>query len=297
MADRIKQGFQTELIELEVFDLHQTRRVFSQSLRGRKYIQILSSIKEVGLIEAPVVSPLGNGNGYLLLDGHLRLAALKELGIERVSCLVATEDEAYTYNKYINKLSAIQEHRMIVKAIEAGVSEEKLAAALNLELRTIRNKKYLLAGVSSEVVELLKDKPVPEPVFRVLKRMKAARQLTVAMLMNDQNKFSSTYAKALLNGTPTDQLIAKGKPTQGNPAILARQARLEEESLALSQEVCSLKEQYGIDMVDFISIQSYLKRLLGNEEVTTYLQKYHEAIFEKFKEMVELDLFKFKGIT
>ena len=95
--------------------------------------------REVGLIEAPVVAPFKKEKGYPLLDGHLRIMALKELGVERVSCLISSDDETYTYNKYINRLSAIQEHRMIVKAVQSGVSEEKLARALNLEISTIRN--------------------------------------------------------------------------------------------------------------------------------------------------------------
>lgn len=74
---------------------------------------------------------------------------MKELGMERVSCLISTDDVTYTCNKYINRLSAIQEHRMIVKAMQSGVSEEKLARALNLDIRTIRNKRYLLEAVES----------------------------------------------------------------------------------------------------------------------------------------------------
>jgi hypothetical protein len=42
--------------------------------------------------------------------------------------------------------------------------------------------------------------------------MKAPRQITAAMLMNDQSKFNSNYAKALLEATPTQQIINKGKP-------------------------------------------------------------------------------------
>jgi hypothetical protein len=33
-------------------------------------------------------------------------------------CLIATDDEGYTYNNRINRLAIIQEHRMILKAIE-----------------------------------------------------------------------------------------------------------------------------------------------------------------------------------
>ena len=296
MANIIKQGFQEKLIELGVEELLTTKSISIHAMKCRKYGQVLSSIREVGLIEAPVVAPLKKGKGYLLLDGHLRIMALKELGVERVSCLISTDDETYTYNKYINRLSAIQEHRMIMKAVQSGVSEEKLARALNLDISTIRNKKCLLEGICPEAVELLKDKSVPEPVFRVLKKMKAPRQINAAMLMNDQNKFTSSYAKALLDATPANQLVNKGKPKKETPAILARQARLEEESLALSREIGSLKEQYGTAMIDMTSMQAYLKSMLGNEAVAKYIREFHGPIHDKFKQIAELDFFRLKNM-
>ena len=296
MANIIKQGFQEKLVELVVEELLPTKSISICARKCRKYAQVLSSIREVGLIEAPVVAPLKKGKGYLLLDGHLRIMALKELGVERVACLISTDDETYTYNKYINRLSAIQEHRMIVKAVQSGVSEEKLARVLNLDIGTIRNKKNLLEGICPEAVELLKDKAVPEPVFRVLRKMKAPRQINAAMLMNDQNKFNCNYAKALLDATPANQLVNKGKPKKETPAILARQARLEEESLALSREIGSLKEQYGTAMIDMTSMQAYLKSILGNETVAKYLRELHGPTYDKFKHIAELDFFRLKNM-
>jgi ParB-like chromosome segregation protein Spo0J len=281
MANKIKQGFQEKLIELAVEELFPTKTISITARKCRKYSQVLSSIREVGLIEAPVVAPFKKEKGYLLLDGHVRIMALKELGVERVFCLISTDDETYTYNKYINRLTAIQEHHMIVKAVQSGVSEEKLARALNLDIGTIRNKKNLLEGICPEAVELLKDKAVPEPVFKVLRKMQAPRQVIVAMLMNDQNKFNSNYAKALLEATPSHQLVNRGKPKKETPAILARQARLEEESLALSTEIGSLKEQYGTAMIDMTSMQAYLKRLIGNEAVAKYLRDFNESFYDK----------------
>jgi len=296
MANTIKQGFQEKLIELVVEELLPTKSISICARKCRKYAQVLSSIREVGLIEAPVVTPLKKGKGFLLLDGHLRIMALKELGVERVDCLISTDDETYTYNKYINRLSAIQEHRMIVKAVQSGVSEEKLARVLNLDIGTVRNKKNLLEGICPEAVELLKDKAVPEPVFRVLRKMKAPRQINAAMLMNDQNKFNCNYAKALLDATPANQLVNKGKPKKETPAILARQARLEEESLALSREIGSLKEQYGTAMIDMTSMQAYLKSILGNETVSKYLRELHGPTYDKFKHIAELDFFRLKNM-
>ena len=63
---------------------------------------------------------------YFLLDGHLRIEALKELGIEEVECLIATDDDTYTYNKRVNRFPPIQEHRMIARAMDRGVAAELL---------------------------------------------------------------------------------------------------------------------------------------------------------------------------
>jgi ParB-like chromosome segregation protein Spo0J len=81
---------------------------------NRRYKQIVRSVGAIGLVEAPVVAPDPRRRGhYFLLDGHLRIEALKEIGVSEVECLVSTDDEAYTYNKRINRLAAVQEHRMV----------------------------------------------------------------------------------------------------------------------------------------------------------------------------------------
>ena len=83
---------------------------------SRKYSQIRSSIEEIGLIEPLSVRPAeSETNQYVLLDGHTRLLVLKELGVSEIACLVATDDESYTYNSRINRLSSIQEHYMICR--------------------------------------------------------------------------------------------------------------------------------------------------------------------------------------
>lgn len=249
----------------------------------------------MGLIEPPVVVLAQKSREYLLLDGHLRIMALRELGEERVSCLVSTDDESYTYNKYINRLSAVQAHKMIVKALNAGVPEEKLAKALNIEVRSLRSKKMMLEGICPEAVELLKDKIMSENVFRVLRKMKAPRQVRVAMLMNDQNRYGFAYAKSLLVGTSDDQLAEGVVKKRVSPAALEKRARLEEENVSLGEDISFLKESYGTDLLNLTLLQAYLKRLLVNEKVANYLQRYHPVIHDKFAEVVQLDFLKMKS--
>ena len=84
-----------------------------------KYGQIAQSIKEIGLVEAPVVSRIADDpDHFLLLDGHIRVEILKDMGLTEVECVVSLDDESFTYNRNINRLSAVQERAMIVRAID-----------------------------------------------------------------------------------------------------------------------------------------------------------------------------------
>jgi ParB-like chromosome segregation protein Spo0J len=94
----------------------------------------------------------------VLLDGHLRLAALQNLRVETFACLVATDDESYTFNNRVNRLSTIQEHHMIRRAVERGVSPERLAKALSVDVTQILKKIASLDGICAEAEELLKDR-------------------------------------------------------------------------------------------------------------------------------------------
>ncbi|WP_225707707.1 plasmid partitioning protein RepB C-terminal domain-containing protein [Bradyrhizobium cenepequi] len=126
---------------------------------------------------------------------------MRERGQTEAECLLAKEDEAFTYNKRVNRLALVQEHFMIVRAIERGVSEEKLAKALGVNIEHIRRRRKLLHGICEEAVGLLRDKVVNPVTFNVLRKMKAVRQVEACQLMVSASNYSSSYAKALLSAT------------------------------------------------------------------------------------------------
>ena len=92
-------------------------------------------MQEVGIIEPPIVFPQkGHKDVYMMLDGHMRLDIAKSLKFESLFCLIATDDEAFIYNHKVNPLQPIQEHFMILRAIKSGVSEERIAKTLNVNV-------------------------------------------------------------------------------------------------------------------------------------------------------------------
>ncbi|MCR9267843.1 MAG: ParB/RepB/Spo0J family partition protein, partial [Alphaproteobacteria bacterium] len=111
-------GFDLETWQIPLEELMPSKKVPDGVMTTRKFSQIVSSIREIGLIEPlSVIKPDENSSGFLLLDGNLRVLALKEPGQDTVPCLIAKDFETYTYNHRINRLSTVQEHYMLRRAI------------------------------------------------------------------------------------------------------------------------------------------------------------------------------------
>lgn len=190
MIEPVHLDFENKCIQISTLKLRPSKPLLPTLKDGQKYLQIKRSIEAVGLVEPIVVTPDSNSSdSYLVLDGHLRLEAAIELNIDTLLCLISKDDEAFTYNKNVNRLSAVQEHHMIVKANNSGVAAEALGKALGLSEVSIKQRFRLLNGICDEVANLLADKPIPRSVFPVLKAMKPFRQIDVANIMVNLNNY------------------------------------------------------------------------------------------------------------
>lgn len=256
---------------------------------SRKYRQIAASIAEIGLVEPPVVARNPEvADNWLLLDGHMRIEVLKDSGAQEVECLISTDDEAFTYNRQISRLAPIQEHKMILKAIERGVSEEKIAAALDLSAHSIMRKAKLLDGICEEAVAILKDKPCTAAVFDALRKMKTLRQIESAELLVNANNFSVAYANAILVGTPQAQLVEASKPKKVKGITPEAMARMERELARLQEGIASIQDTYGQDHLQLTVIKGYVGKLLGNARVVRYLAQNYAEFLSEFQSITEV---------
>jgi hypothetical protein len=285
---KVLAAFESATPLVAIADIHPLRLVTAAVRRTTKYRTIAASIREAGVIEPPVVFRRRSGSEkYLLLDGHLRIDVLKAMEVQQVRCLVATEDEAYTFNKHVNRLVIVQEHRMIVSAIERGVPESRIATALNIDIKTVRQKLHLLDGVCPEAAGLLRARHISMQAISILKRMQPLRQIEVAELMIGMDNYTTSYAKSLLAATPRDQLknASRGKP--GLRISNAQMALMERESASLATEFKAAEHSYGIDHLHLVLAKGYLNRLLASAPVVRYLARQHPAMLSEFQKMVE----------
>lgn len=288
MAKQVRIAFEPGGILVPLTNLLPTKHLKPIVKLSQKYHQILASVREVGVIEPLFVFPQkGKSGTFLLLDGHVRLEVLKELGQTQARCLIATDDEAYTYNKRVNRVATIQEHVMILKAIKNGVSEDRIAKALDVDLARIRQSRHLLDGICREAAEILKTKRVSPNVFDLMKKMKAMRQIEVAELLLAASNFSVPYAKALLAATRPDMLVDPDKHKPLNGLAPEQAAKMQKEMEVLQRELKLIEESHGNEVLNLVLARGYLGKLFGNGRVLRYLSQHHSDILRELQTTLE----------
>ena len=283
----VKIAFEQRLMMLPLSALLLLRQVPPSIKMGIKYRRIARSVAEVGIIEPLMIAPQhGEKDRYLLLDGYMRREALADLGAQEARCLISYDDEAYTFNKRVNRLSTIQEHFMIVRALERGVSEEKLAKALGINIQSVSRRRMMLDGICAEVVDLLKHKSLSPTTFEVVRKMKPMRQIEVAELMLAAGNFTSTYAKALLAATRQSDLVRPDHPKKIIGMTPEQMARMEREMASLQQDFKAVEATYGDDVLNLVIASGFISKLIGNRKIERYLLQHQPEILQEFKAIV-----------
>lgn len=286
-ATPVKIAFEQRVLTLSLDAILPLKQIPETLKKSAKYKRIAKSIEDIGVIEPLVVSPHPNEkNRYLLLDGHVRREILVDQEEKTVRCLISHDDEAFTFNKRVNRLATVQEHFMIVRALERGVPEEKLASALDVNIKLIKRRKTLLNGICSEVIEILKDRSVNPTTFDVLRKMKPMRQIEAAELMASMSNFTTNYAKALLAATRQADLVKSEKPKQVSGMTPEQMARMEREMEALQRDFKAVESSYGDDVLNLVIASGYLSKIISNRRIERYLAQHHAEILDEFRAII-----------
>jgi hypothetical protein len=201
----VRLAFERDTVTLPLERILPTKALPASVRRGGTYKIVEASLDVVGMVE-PLVVFRQPDDTYILLEGHSRLEALVASGAKSAECLVSTDDEKLTFKREVSHIAPIQANKMIVRALDAGVPEERLAKALNRPVATIRTSRTMLKDICDEALELLKDKPIKDAALRLFKLVKPLRQIEMAEMMNKMANYGKAYAAAIVSRTKEDQL-------------------------------------------------------------------------------------------
>ena len=285
-----KVGFQMRIIRLPLENILPVRQIDDAQKRANRYEIILASIKVEGLVEPLVVFPQkGQPGKYMLVNGHMRYYAMKELELTFADCLIANDDECFTYNARVSRLPAIQEHKMITRAVKNGASLERIAAALNISPVAVQATLNLLNGLSEEAVDLLKDKPISPQALRMMKKVTGERQVEIARMMIEASNYHAGYVEGLVLGTRQCLLITANLPKKKKGMSAEAIAKMEQELETLESGMKTITENYKENMFTLQTAQTYIKALLKNERIAKFLKAKHAEINAEFESVAAVE--------
>ncbi len=248
--------------------------------------KIVASITAIGLIEPLSVYP---ENGYyMILDGVLRHAACRQLGIETVPCLVYKDRQAYTFNRNVNRLSAYQEIRMLRKSLET-IDEPTIARTFGIKSIRARLVPNLIKQLHPDVITAFKENQVSRMCAIELMRVTHERQAEIFKEMRKIDDFSPAFCRALVIQTPASQ---RNKNKQARKAwaedddrkrdMVARLDHAEKQHDFYSQ----LYRQYSSDL---LKVVFYVRRLISDPRIEEYLRTKHPDVLARFRSVIGSD--------
>ncbi len=163
---------------------HNIRRDSRHDQQG-EFRQLVESIKEVGLLHQPVVTVVGHE--IYCVSGHRRLAALEQLGQDKVPCVVrqfksldlkmAAQLLENTARKNLHPLDVADQ---LVRLKDAGYSQVRLQELLGKDRKTIGRFQKMAAWPKDVKDLILKH---PDKIKAGLLLQLASREISDAELM------------------------------------------------------------------------------------------------------------------
>ena len=259
------------------------RPLRDRKITKREHDRIIASIKTVGLIEPLVIFP--EGADYVILDGAQCYRALVELGVDVVPCILGKQREAFTGNRMVNRVSPVQEHRMIEKSL-GEVDEAAIAAALGISNLGHRLKKTLLKQLHPEVASAFDAGKINRVCAKEFTHVKPPRQKEILQQMEAVEDYTTTFVRTLVLKTPPAQRESRGrkhnpwdKTTQKKNDLLKKLADAEQKHDFYSQ----LYKQYTVDL---LRLAIYARSLLTNARLREHLNQHYPEIVTRFESII-----------
>lgn len=177
---------------------------------------------------------------------------------------------------------------MISQAITQGVSEERLARALEVDVKAIVAKTHLLKGICPEAVRLLEKTAVSAKTLQTLKKVIPTRQVEIAELMQAANNYSVAFCRGLVMATRHEQLIAVvGKKSNASSTDYLELVKMQDELETLQRDLQGYEDNYGQNFLNLVVARGYLAKLLANERVRRLLTDRYPEIGTAMQHIVD----------
>ncbi|MBC7280592.1 ParB/RepB/Spo0J family partition protein [Hoeflea sp.] len=176
---------------------------------------LVATIKAVGIIQPPVVSPeAGGGNGFIIQAGHRRTRGAIAAELEEIEVIVTDPAgdggamRSMVENIAREPLNPVDQWRAIERLVALGWTQEGIAAALSLPVRQIK-KLRLLANVLPAMLDQMAKGDMPdERQLRTIAAASIAEQKEVWKIHKPKKNETTSWC-SVANGLSKTRMYAR----------------------------------------------------------------------------------------
>lgn len=251
--------------------------------KNRGYKKILSSINAIGLIE-PLCVYKENGV-YVILDGFLRYKALEQLGFKTVPCIIYATKEAYTFNRMINKMSAVQESRMLRESLKK-IDRRTIADVFGIKSIQYHMGNELLKQLDQKIISVVDKGGMSRRCAGELTYVQPPRQVEILAEMQKSGDYSISFARAMVIKTPVNMRNKDKKNKKPWKDNSDNKEALVEKLEYVQKRYDFYTNLYRQYTEDFLKLYIYVRKLITNDKVRTYLDINYSEILERFENII-----------
>ena len=268
-------------IPIDMLEPLKEREINLKTHRG--YRKIVSTIQTVGLIE-PLCVFKENGS-YIILDGYLRYKAFQQLGIEMVPCQIKQSKEAYTYNRMVNNLSAVQQSRMLRQSLET-IDKKKIEEAFGIKSIDYRLASTILKQLHPDVIKVVDKDTMTRRCATELTNVNQDRQLQILKEMNRTKDYSISFARALVVKTPPEMRSRSKKQKKPWTTNLEKKKQLVEKLEEIEKRYDFYSNLYRQYSADLLKLTVYTRKLITNDRIREHIENNFPEILKLFERVV-----------
>ncbi len=272
---------------------HPRNNEFFDDISGAKWDTFLESVKSRGIIEPIIITP-----DKVIVSGHQRVRAAKELGITTVTCDVHTYDnddqilqELLETNlrqrgnvdgsdkqiglriKELERLYGIQhgnnQYERTRNNFVSTKTQEDLAAQLDMDVRTLQNYK-LLTEMIPELEDLVDTGIVTKTTaLAIMRNLSPEEQEELISSMDTTKKITKEKVQEYINEI---------KRLKENPSVPADYELIKKRANDYKSDYEHLQNEFQEKVKELQDLRKQLETMNDNSPATKYEQKLKDSV-------------------
>jgi hypothetical protein len=197
-------------------------------------------------------------------------------------CSVYPDKEAYTFNRMVNRLSPVQEARMIRKSLEV-IDEKTIARTFGVQSIKHRLSSGTTKRLHPEVAKAFDHNEIGRPCAGEFTYVLPERQLAILQEMRRAKDFSVSLLRAMVFRTPPEQRnhdIRRKTPWEKDPSQKKELVTKLEAVEKRYDFYSGLYRQYSADL---LRLCVYVRKVVSNEQLRAHIEKNFPEQLKRFE--------------